>query len=73
MSGTMDKWKGKLLIGGIYKSQNNDVKNHDNLFTLLLLGTFNHPGIHWQNWITDQNENHISFRFIELLRDNFMY
>jgi len=34
MSGTMDKWKGKLLIGGIYKSQNNDIKNHDNLFTL---------------------------------------
>jgi len=34
MSGTMDKRKGKILIGGIYKSQNNDIKNHDNLFTL---------------------------------------
>lgn len=75
----------KLLIGGIYKSPNSDMSNHDYLFELLsnefvvqhknliLVGDFNFPCIDWNSWTTTHSENHVSYKFIELMRDNFMY
>ena len=39
---------------------------------LVIVGDFNFPGIDWNNWSMEHNENHITFKFLELLRDNFM-
>jgi len=75
----------KLLLGAIYKSPNSDQQNHEHLLSMLsqdylkefknviVVGDFNFPGIDWENYTTTHSENHVTFKFIETLRDNFMH
>lgn len=77
--------RDKVLIGGIYKSPNTSIENHFKLFELMqceyvkshknvvIVGDFNFPGIDWNDWSTIHSENHVTYKFIELLRDNFMH
>ena len=46
------------------------IKSNKNV---IIVGDFNFPGIDWSDWTTVHSENHISYKFIELLRDNFMH
>ena len=75
--------KDTLLVGGIYRSPQSSIE-HDNLLldlshkakdvsysNVLILGDFNMPEINWELWTTSRSENHISYRFLECLRDNF--
>lgn len=75
----------KLLLGGIYRSASGTKDNNDNLLHLvnfamtlnckyvLVLGDFNYPEITWDTWNTNRNVNHDSFKFLECLRDNYLY
>lgn len=38
----------------------------------MLVGDFNFPSIDWSDWTTSESNNHVSFKFIECLRDNFL-
>ncbi|XP_006820153.1 uncharacterized protein LOC102801174 [Saccoglossus kowalevskii] len=72
-----------LLLGAIYRSPNSDDDNTELLFDLLnnccltsnsicIVGDFNFPTICWDSWTTSRSENHISFQFIECVRDNYL-
>ena len=75
--------KDTMLIGGIYRSPNSSIENSDLLLDLLqktkdakfsnvlILGDFNLPEINWELLTTSRSENHISYKFLECLRDNF--
>ena len=75
----------KLLLGGIYRSSSGTDENNDNLLHLLnfvmtlnckyvmVLGDFNYPEISWDNWSTNRNATHNSFKFLECLRDNYLF
>ena len=74
----------KLLIGGIYRSPSSTEENTLRLNDLIcsamdlhynytvIVGDFNFPSINWEDWTTTESNNHISFKFIECLRDNFL-
>ena len=38
----------------------------------MIVGDFNFPEIDWSNWTVNASENHVSFHFVECLRDNFL-
>ena len=41
---------------------------------IVLTGDYNLPDINWDLWTSkSENPNNISFKFIECLRDNFMF
>ena len=41
---------------------------------IVLTGDYNLPDINWDLWTTkSENPNNISYKFIECLRDNFMF
>ena len=72
-----------FLVGGVYRSPQSNYENNDLLLDLLhkaketkfsnvlVLGDFNMPEINWELWTTSKSENHISYKFLECLRDNF--
>lgn len=76
--------KNMFLLGGIYRSPNSSQDNTMKLFQLLnetcnekythkiILGDFNFPDIDWNNWTTTVSENHVAFKFLECIRDNFL-
>nr|XP_006825930.1 PREDICTED: RNA-directed DNA polymerase from mobile element jockey-like [Saccoglossus kowalevskii] len=72
-----------LLLRAINRSPNSDDDNTELLFDLLnnccltsncicIVGDFNFPTICWDSWTTSRSENHISFQFIECVRDNYL-
>ena len=75
--------KETFLIGGVYRSPQSSTENNDLLLDLLekvkrekfsnvlILGDFNLPEINWELWTTNRSENHLSYKFLECLRDNF--
>ena len=74
-----------LLIGAVYKSSNCEVRNQEMLNKLItqanergykhtvIVGDFNSPEINWESWSVSSSETHPSFKFIECLRDNFLF
>lgn len=76
-----------LLIHGVYRSPSSpneclielrNIFNQDrdefNKFShRVILGDFNMKEIEWDNETTSVNENHIASRFLEIVRDNFLY
>ena len=77
--------KEKLLIGGVYKSPNCEVRNQEQLNRLItkamekgfkhtvIVGDFNFPDINWGSWTVNSSETQPAFKFIECLRDNFLF
>lgn len=75
----------KLLIGGVYKSPNSDAVNHVALNRMItqaveldykntiIVGDFNFPEVNWDSWTVNRNENHVSFHFVECIRDNYLF
>ena len=75
----------RLLLGGLYRSSSGTDENSKNLLQLLnfvmsltckyvmVFGGFNYPEISWDTWKTNRNANHNSFKFLECLRDNYLY
>ena len=82
---TLEKEK-KMIIGGIYRSPNNNKSNNTLLFetiyaasqinkdNILLMRDFNCSGVNWEDIsITDQNTESLSFKLIETIRDCFLH
>ena len=78
-------YRDKLLVGCIYRSDNEAEENTNNLTSLireaasktylhiLLMGDFNYPNIDWNNWTTkSENTESQEFKFIECIQDNFL-
>ena len=76
----------KLLIGCVYRSPNSTEENNEKMldgvrkicngdkFThLLLCGDFNIPEIDWTEEVSLKNVRHLAFRFMECVRDCFLY
>ena len=75
--------KDTFLIGGVYRSPQSSTENNDllldllqkakgaNFSNILIMGDFNLPDINWELWTTSRSENHLSYKFLECLRDNF--
>lgn len=74
-----------LLLGAIYKSPSSDRENHEKLFQLIskaaslghkhlvILGDFNFPEVNWRNWSVNGGEGNLAFKFVECMRDNFLF
>lgn len=74
-----------LLIGCIYRSPSSVLENNSQLINLikevarykpthiLITGDFNYPRIDWENWTSEGEEHSEEFRFVEALRDSYMY
>ena len=75
-----------MIIGGIYRSPNNNKSNNTLLFETiyavsqlnkdnkLLMGDFNCSGISWEDIsTTDQNTESLGFKLIETIRDCFFH
>ena len=74
-----------LILGCIYRSPNSQEDNNENLFKLikkvcnmkpshlLIVGDFNIKEINWVDIISPANETHISTKFIECIRDCFLF
>ena len=82
------KNKTKLLFGCLYRSDGGTEENKTELLNMIgsvsklkythivltATGDCNLPDINWDLWITkSENPNNIPFKFIECLRDNFMF
>ena len=75
----------KLLIGVIYRSDSGSVENNMELLSTmqdvsnfkhshkLIMGDFNFTDIDWNNWNTPHSEDHIEHKFIECVRDTFLF
>lgn len=76
----------KLLLGLIYRSpSNNSMEYIDSLCNLLneaaskgfshllLMGDFNLPNINWTTESCSGNENNIDHKFLETVKDNFLF
>lgn len=75
----------KLLVGCIYRSSNGTDENNQNLLKLLsevghskyshvlITGDFNFEKIDWSNWHTPSSESSIDFKFIEKIRDCYLF
>jgi hypothetical protein len=75
----------KILIGCIYRSNSGTRDNNDNLLRsistaaeqnyrhTIIVGDFNYPKIDWDTWSTTGNESSDEHKFIECLRDNYLY
>ena len=76
--------KKKILLGGLYRSPSSSTNNSDNLHRLIdvalglnydyniIVGDFNYPSICWDDLSTSESNEHVFFRFIECLRDNYL-
>lgn len=74
-----------LLVGCVYRSPNSSETNNVNLFKLLrevsenryshklIMGDFNFPEIDWLDQSTSVSETHIASRFLENIRDCYLY
>ena len=79
------KQSDKLLVGCFYRSDSAPAANNEKLFSLishvseldyshiLLMGDFNYPDIDWESWTTSKNEASEEYRFIECIRDAFLF
>jgi len=78
------KGTDKLLVGCIYRSPNSTTENNIKLNEslpricsrsthLLIAGDFNFPEINWQEGTTPRDENSKSSRFMEAVRDSFLF
>ena len=81
--------KEKLLFGCFYRSPTNSFSSDENsakLNTLIrtlaldkgythkcFVGDFNYNSIKWQNWTTSLNQNSKEEKFLEALRDSYLY
>ena len=77
--------KDSLVIVSIYRSPNSTSENNLQLHSLikdisdsnsshiLIVGDFNYNEILWDRQITTVSENHIATKFLEIIRDNFLY
>ena len=75
----------ELLVGCIYRSNSGTDENNDCLLKLLnevndakyshvlIMGDFNFEKINWNTWSTSSPETHIDFKFIEKVRDCYLY
>lgn len=75
----------KLLIGCIYRSDSGSQENNEMLLELfrhsmslnyshyLIIGDFNFNKISWDNWYTSRSESSNEYKFIECIRDCFLY
>ena len=75
----------KLLLGAVYKSPSSDRVNQEKLFELIkkaanlghnhmiVLGDFNFPEVDWKNWTVNGGEGIMAFKFVECVRDNFLF
>ena len=75
----------ELLIGCIYHSSSGNDTNNENLLKLLLeinkanyshlliMSDFNFEKINWDTWSIPSNESGIDFKFIECIRDSFLF
>ena len=74
-----------LLIGCFYRSPNSTIENFTSLTELLrsittmsfshkfLMGDFNIKEINWEDWSTNVGEDHIATRFLECVRDCYLF
>ncbi len=74
-----------LLVAAVYRSPNSTAENNDDLNRWLsrtgelkfshklIIGDFNYPDINWETWTTVASEMSSNFKFIESLRDSYMY
>lgn len=81
------KLKGQdtLMVGCVYRSPTSNGENNENLRCLLnemsqikgshllIFGDFNYKDINWRNWSTAKNEHSEEYKFVECVRDNFLY
>ena len=76
------KGKDKLLLGCVYRSPNSPSENNSKLISgiesvcalkdyshVLLCGDFNLPDINWNQETTSASENHVSFKFLESVKN----
>lgn len=75
----------KLLVGCIYRSPSSSIENNQELLNLflqvrdlspshiLILGDFNLREIDWRTDTANANEEHIASKFLECVRDCFLY
>ena len=75
----------KLLIGCIYRSPNSTDDDNKKISGMLkqateikathtlIMGDFNHPEIDWQQCSCDKSSNHPASKFLETIRDSFLY
>ena len=47
--------------------------NDENFDRIVVMGDFNYRDIDWEHWISEASEDHGSHRFIEAVRDSFLY
>ncbi len=74
-----------LTLGVIYRSPNSPPENHERLRSLiheannlksshlLIMGDFNYSDINWRTETTPADVNHVASKFMECLRDCFLY
>ena len=74
-----------LLLGLVYRSPNSTEENkialnymisslnEENFTRTVVMGYFNYRDIDWNHWISEAPEDHSSHRFIEAVRDSFLY
>ncbi len=77
--------RGKIVLGNIYRSPNSSEANNtclNKLFcsigerksvNLIIVGDFNFPEIDWVNEVCLENVNHVAYKFMEAVRDSFLY
>ena len=79
------KGNDKLLIGCVYRSPNSQKENNAKLISgiesvcarkdyshLVICGDFNLPDINWKQEETSASESHISFKFLESIKNCFL-
>ena len=47
--------------------------NEENFTRTVVMGDFNYRDIDWNHWMSEAPEDHSSNRFIEAVRDSFLY
>ena len=79
------RYQDNLNLAVIYRSPNSPPENHDYLRNLiqeannlksshlLIMGDFNYNDINWRTETTPADVNHTSTKFMECLRDCFLY
>ena len=75
----------KILLACIYRSPNSSRDNSELMIKMMnemlmskynhviLVGDFNLKTIEWVNQSTTKGEDHIEYKFIECIRDNYLY
>ena len=47
--------------------------NDENFDSIVVMGDFNYWDIDWEHWLSETSEDHRSHRFIEAVRESFLY